>query len=85
MPCFIAGKMQCLTNTQLQRYSLAQSTFLRIQAHDTAVSNARTAGNKSLSYYVFKEGEQALYRQGQFLLVQNDPTNVVRYESVVKV
>lgn len=85
MSCFIGGDMKGLTNNQRVKYSMAENTFLRIQAYDNDIRTKRLAGNKSLSYYVFKEGEQMLYKQGQYLLVQNDATNESLYRSVVKV
>ena len=85
MSCFIAGDMKGLTNNQRVKYSMAENTFLRIQAYDTDIRTKRLAGNKTLSYYVFKEGEQVLYKQGQYLLVQNDAINEASYRSVVKV
>lgn len=68
----------------MNKYALAQNTFFRIQAYDANIRNKRIAGDKTASYYTFKEGEQMLYRQGQFLLAQNDPTNVNLYQPVVK-
>ena len=77
--------MNGLTNAQYILYSQAQSTFLRIQAYDANIRTLRLAGNKSLSYYIFGEGEQSLYTMGQRLLIQNDPTNSSNYQSVIKV
>jgi hypothetical protein len=85
MPCFIGGQMKGLIYSQLNKYSLAQNTFFRIEAYNTDIKAKRVAGDKTASYYTFKEGEQVLYRQGQFLLTQNDPTNATRYQSIVKV
>jgi hypothetical protein len=85
MPCFIGGQMKGLTYTQLNKYTLAENTFLRINNFNKAVVVKRNLGDKTVSYYVFKEGEHALYRQGQFLLTQNDPTNAALYQSVLKV
>jgi hypothetical protein len=84
MPCFIGGQMKALSYSQMNKYSLAQNTFLRINNYNKDVVVKRIGGDKTASYYVFKEGEQALYTQGQFLLTQNDPTNAVLYESVAK-
>lgn len=85
MPCFIGGQMKALNYTQLTKYSLAQNTFFRIEAYNTDIKAKRLAGDKTASYYTFKEGEQILYKQGQFLLTQNDPTNANLYQSIVKV
>lgn len=85
MPCFIGGQMKGLTYNQMNKYALAQNTFFRIEAYNTDIRNKRAAGDKTASYYTFKEGEQVLYRQGQFLLTQNDPTNAFKYQSIVKV
>jgi hypothetical protein len=85
MPCFIGGQMKALTYKQMLQYSLAQNTFVRINNYNAAIRDKRVAGDKTASYYVFKEGEQMLYRQGQFLLNQNDPLNFGLYIPVVKV
>lgn len=85
MPCFIAGQMKALTYTQLAQYTLAENTFFRINNYNRDVAVKRIGGDKTASYYTFKEGEQALYKQGQFLLTQNDPSNAVLYQGVAKV
>jgi len=85
MPCFIGGQMKALTYRQLIQYALAQNTFLRINTYNVAIRDKRIGGDKTASYYVFKEGEEMLYKQGQFLLTQNDPINAGLYASVVKV
>ena len=77
--------MTGLTNNQLIKYNQATSTFLRIQAYDTNIRSQRLAGNKTLSYYIFQEGEKPLYTMGQFLLNQNDPNNAANYLDVVKI
>ena len=76
--------MKALSYSQLNKYSLAENTFFRIDAYNKDIRNKRTAGDKTASYYTFKEGEQLLYKQGQFLLTQSDPTNASLYEGVVK-
>jgi len=87
MSYFPAGQMNGLTNNQVLLYSRAQMTFLRIQAYDAAIRVKRVAGNKTLSYYVFEQGEQALYNMGQSLFYQNDPINAASglYNSVIKI
>ena len=85
MPCFIGGQMKALTYKQLIQYTLAQNTFLRINNYNIAIKAKRLAGDKTASYYVFKEGEEMLYKQGQFVLTQNDPGAAALYQSVVKV
>lgn len=85
MPCFIGGQMKGLSYAQLTKYSLAQNTFFRVEAYNTIIRNKRVAGDKTASYYEFKDGEHILYRQGQFLLTQNDPTNANLYQSIAKV
>lgn len=77
--------MKALTYNQLTKYTLAENTFFRINDYNKAIAVKRIAGDKTASYYVFKEGEQMLYKQGQFLLTQNDPTNAVIYQGVAKV
>jgi hypothetical protein len=85
MPCFIGGQMKGLTHTQLSKYSAAENTFFRIESYNADIRAKRVAGDKTASYYTFKDGEHILYKQGQFLLTQNDPTNAARYQSIVKV
>lgn len=85
MPCFIGGKMKGLTYIQMNKYALAENTFFRINNFNKEVVIKRNLGDKTASYYVFKEGEHILYRQGQFLLTQNDPGNAALYQSVAKV
>ena len=84
MPCFIGGKMKGLSYTQLMKYTLAQNTYTRIDAYNTAIRVRRDAGDKTASYYTFKEGEQMLYKQGQFLLTQNETITGLKYEGVKK-
>ena len=84
MPCFIGGQMKGLSYAQLTKYSLAQNTFFRVENYNTTIRNKRAAGDKTASYYEFKEGEHILYKQGQYLLTQNDPTNATLYESLAK-
>ena len=84
MPCFIAGQMKGLTYIQMNKYTLAQNTFFRINKFNKDVQIKRIQGDKTASYYVFKEGEQTLYKQGQFILTQNDPGNAALYQSVAK-
>lgn len=84
MPCFIVGQMKALSYSQMSRFSLAQSTFIRINEYNKTIVTKRVGGDKTASYYTFKEGEEVLYKQGQFLLSQNDPTNVSLYQSVAK-
>jgi hypothetical protein len=85
MACFIGGQMKALNYSQLTKYSLAENTFFRINNYNKEVILKRAGGDKTASYYTFKEGEQMLYKQGQFLLTQNDPTNAVLYQGVAKV
>lgn len=76
--------MKGLTYNQVNKYSLAENTFMRINKYNLEVQIARINGNTTASYYVFKEGEYMLYKQGQFLLIQNDPTNASSYQAVTK-
>lgn len=76
--------MKAISYSQMNKYSLAQSTFMRINEYNKAIVVKRVGGDKTASYYIFKEGEELLYRQGQFLLSQNDPTNAAIYQSVAK-
>ena len=65
--------MNGLTYSQLQKYSIAVSVFKRVEAYNIGVAARHSAGNLTESYYSFQNtGEQAQYRLGLFLLVQND-------------
>lgn len=80
------GEMTGLTNSQYLIYSDAARIFFRVQAFNQNIRTRRIAGNKTLSYYVFTDNtERILYRQGQFILSQNDPTNTALYEDVVQI
>lgn len=80
------GEMTGLTNSQYLIYTDAARIFFRVQAFNQNVRNKRIAGNKTLSYYVFADNtERVLYRQGQFILSQNDPTNTALYQDVVQI
>jgi len=92
MPCFKSGSMVGLTNNQYILYSQAQSTFMRIYNYNLDIVTQRydkvnkvyRPGYNSISYYVFKEGEQQLYKIGQRLMIQNDPVNAVNYYDFVQ-
>lgn len=77
--------MKALSYSQMNKYSLAQNTFMRINEYNKAIVVKRVGGDKTASYYTFKDGEEILYKQGQFLLTQNDPSNALLYQSVAKV
>jgi hypothetical protein len=80
------GEMTGLTNSQYLIYSDAARIFFRVQAFNQNIRTRRIAGNKTLSYYVFTDNtERILYRQGQFILSQNDPTNTALYQDVVQI
>jgi hypothetical protein len=69
------GEMTGLTNSQYLIYTDAARIFFRIQAYNQNIRTKRIAGNITLSYYIFADNtERILYRQGQFILSQNDPT-----------
>jgi len=87
MSCFIIGEMKGLTNSQRLKYSLAVSTFLRVQAYNKIIyetrcpppwtDNKRVLKNKEPSYYTFVDNaEETMYTMGLFLLTQNDPVGV---------
>uniref|UniRef100_A0A6C0ANP4 Uncharacterized protein n=1 Tax=viral metagenome TaxID=1070528 RepID=A0A6C0ANP4_9ZZZZ len=74
MSDLIIGQMTGLTNSQFLQYSDAARIFLRVQAFNQAIRIKRIAGNKTISYYTFVDNtERTLYKQGQFILSQNDP------------
>ncbi len=80
------GEMTGLTNSQYLIYSDAVRIFFRVQAFNQNIRNKRLAGNTTLSYYIFASNtERTLYRQGQFLLGENDPANVALYADVVQI
>jgi hypothetical protein len=80
------GEMTGLTNSQYLIYSDAARIFLRVQAYNTDIRTRRIAGNKTLSYYIFADNtERIMYRKGQFILSQNDPTNTSLYQDVVQI
>ena len=86
MPCFIGGKMQALTNSQLIKYTIAQGTFTQINNYNRTIQTKRIAGDTTASYYKFKDSnEQDLYTLGRFLLLQNDPNNAALYIPVDQV
>lgn len=88
MSCFIVGSMTGLTNSQRIEYGIATSIFLRVQAFNQDIRTRRIAGNKTLSYYIFVDNtEMTKYRQGQFILTQNDPAGVLAglYNDVVQI
>jgi len=80
--------MNGLTQSQKLQYTEAATTFIRIQALNDAIKTSRQLGNKSLSYYVFTNNtEKALYRLGQTILSQNDPSGAANgyYNDVVQI
>jgi hypothetical protein len=88
MSCFIVGSMNGLTNKQLIEYGMASSIFKRVQAYNENIRTRRIAGNNTLSYYIFANNtEMTMYRQGQFLLTQNDPVGAAAgfYNDVVQI
>ena len=86
MSCFKTGEMTGLANSQYLIYNDAARIFLRVQAFNQSVRTRRIAGNRTLSYYVFADNtEKTLYRQGQFILSENDPTNTALYQDVEQI
>jgi hypothetical protein len=88
MACFNVGSMTALSNTQLLAYSNATSIFLRVQAFNQNIRTRRLAGATGISYYSFIDGTEAtLYRQGQFILTENNPTGAAAglYNDVVQI
>ena len=82
---FPLGKMKGLTFMQYREYSAAVNIFRTVEAYNANVSTIRGNGNLGVSYYVFNSSEdETRYRQGQFILVQNDPLNAASYTSVQK-
>ncbi|NBO70905.1 MAG: hypothetical protein EBU66_09690 [Bacteroidetes bacterium] len=72
--CFPLGIMKGLTYRQLLTYSMAVSTFKRVEAYNANIFALRRAGDSSQQYYIFKDStEETAYTQGRFLLAQNDP------------
>ena len=82
---FPLGKMKGLTFMQYNDYSNAINIFRTVEAFNSNVSTMRSAGDKGLSYYIFKSTtEETNYTRGLYLLVQNDPTNAALYVPVEK-
>jgi hypothetical protein len=80
------GNMKALTYSQLNQYKQAMALFIRVQAYNQIVRNKRLAGNKEISYYTFANNtEETMFTLGQFLLVQNNPTNASLYNLIVKI
>lgn len=77
--------MQGLTYMQYRQYITAVNVFKTVEAYNANVSTMRGNGNLGVSYYVFNSSDdETKYRQGQFILVQNDPLNAASYTSVQK-
>ena len=82
--CFPVGVMKGLTYRQLMTYSIAVSTFKRVEAYNARIFALRREGDSTQTYYVFRDpAEEAIYTQGRFLLAQNDPA-YARYTPVQK-
>ena len=86
MSCLILGDMKALTPSQWLQYGKAVTIFRTIQAYNNTVRGQRQAGNKDVTYYVFADNtEKTLFKQGQYILTQNDPTNAALYADVIKI
>jgi hypothetical protein len=82
---FPLGKMRGLTFMQYRDYSEAVNIFRTVEAYNSNVSTIRGNGNLGVSYYIFNSSEdETKYKQGQFILVQNDPLNANNYNPVQK-
>jgi hypothetical protein len=78
--------MKALTPSQRLHYAQAASTFKRVQAFNVIVRGKRLSGNKEVSYYIFADNtERTLFRLGQIILTQNDPTNANLYLTVEQI
>ena len=70
---------------QYRDYSEAVNIFRTVEAYNANVSTIRGNGNLGVSYYIFNSSEdETKYKQGQFILVQNDPLNANNYNPVQK-
>lgn len=77
--------MRGLTFMQYRDYSEAVNIFRTVEAYNANVSTIRGNGNLGVSYYIFNSSEdETKYKQGQFILVQNDPLNANNYNPVQK-
>lgn len=80
MSCLILGDMKGLTPSQRIQYAQAASVCKRVIAYNMNIRSQRVAGNKNASYYTFVDNnERNLYKMGQFILTQNDPSNAALY------
>ena len=80
---FPIGNMIGLSNSQRLYYSMSVAIFMRVRAFNQDVKNKRGAGNKSVTYYVFADNtEKTMYRDGQNILIQNDPINLLNYYDI---
>lgn len=86
MSCLILGDMKALTPSQRLQYAQASSIFTRVQAYNNNIRGKRLAGNTQVSYYVFADNtEKTMFKLGQYLFTQNDPTNAALYASVKEI
>jgi hypothetical protein len=78
--------MKALSPSQWLQYGKAVTIFRNVQEYNKKVRGQRQAGNTEAMYYIFRDNtEKTLFRQGQFILTQNDPTNAALYADIIKI
>ena len=83
---FPLGNMKAMTYMQYLEYKQAVNIYLTVEAYNLNIYTQRQAGNTGVSYYVFQSAtEETQYKQGHYILVQNDPRNVSKYNPIEKI
>jgi hypothetical protein len=74
--CFDLSGFFCVPQSVKLEYQMDWNTFERIQGFNVNVSTLRNAGDKTLTYYQFLNGEErASFTNGQSLHVRRYPNS----------